>query len=82
MIHPHISQKTEGFIPIVVHASYIILIDLQGNNISRLIHNRGGKSQRQNFQRGKKVNYAKPQSQFDCYNHLIWGVDLTEANLF
>lgn len=30
----------------------------------------------------KKVNYAKPQSQFDCYNHLIWGVDLTEANLF
>lgn len=31
---------------------------------------------------GKKVNYAKPQSQFDCYNHLIWGVDLTEANLF
>lgn len=30
----------------------------------------------------KKVNYAKPQSQFDCYNNLIWGVDLTEANLF
>ncbi len=30
----------------------------------------------------EKVNYAKPQSQFDCYNHLIWGVDLTEANLF
>lgn len=83
MIHPHISQKTEGFIPLAVDASYIIFIDLRGNNTSRLQHNRGVKSQRQNFQRGrKKVNYAKPQSQFDCYNHLIWGVDLREANLF
>lgn len=31
---------------------------------------------------GEKVNYAKPQSQFDCYNHLIWGVDLREVNRF
>lgn len=41
VIHPHISQKTEGFIPAAVDASYIILIDLQANNTSRLVHNRG-----------------------------------------
>lgn len=81
MIHHHISQKTEGFIAPAADASSIIFIDLQGNNPSRLQHNRGVKSQVQGFQRGKKVNYAKPQSQYDCQNYLIWGVDLREANM-
>lgn len=81
MIHPHISQKTEGFIPLAVDASYIIFIDLQGNNTSRLQHRREKVKDRISKE-GVNVNYAKPQSQFDCYNHLIWAVDLRETNLF
>jgi len=49
MIHPHISQNTEGFIPRAVEASYIIFIDLQGNNTSKLQHNRGGRKKETAF---------------------------------
>lgn len=96
VIHPHISRKTEGFIPAAVDASYIILIDLQANNTSRLIHNRRcgqegrrkkkkKKESKKEFpkrRREAKVNYVKPQSHFDCYSHLIFGVVSTELNLF
>lgn len=56
-------SKTEGFILLAVHASYIIFIDLQSNNTSRLRHNSGAKKKK-----NSKENYAKPQKQLKSFN--------------